>query len=231
MIYITGDTHGGFNRIKRFCNAKNTNIENDIIIITGDAGINYYEDERDDKLKQELAKLPIQIFCIHGNHEQRPSEIKSYREKNFHGGWVYAEDKYPNLLFAHDGEVYEFDDKKYLVIGGAYSVDKQYRLFRGYRWWASEQPSEKIKHQVESKCDELGYECHGIISHTCPLQYEPVEVFLPGIDQRKVDKSTEEWLDTIEKAMSYDVWYCGHYHTDKKIDKMNFMYKSIEVLK
>ena len=31
-----------------------------------------------------------------------------------------------------------------------------------------------------------------VFSHTCPLKYEPVEVFLPGIDQSTVDKSTEE---------------------------------------
>ena len=43
---------------------------------------------------------------------------------------VWVEDKYPNLLFAKDGEVYDFDGYKCLVIGGAYSVDKYWRIFR-----------------------------------------------------------------------------------------------------
>ena len=50
------------------------------------------------------------------------------------------------------------------------------------------------------------------------------------IDQRTVDKSTEEWLDSIEQRLSYKRWYCGHYHTEKKIDKLRFMFKDYEVL-
>ena len=48
-------------------------------------------------------------------------------------------------------------------------------------------------------------------SHTCPRKYEPVEHFMPGIDQSKVDKSTENWLDTIEDRLDYKEWYCGHW--------------------
>ena len=51
-------------------------------------------------------------------------------------------------------------------------------------------------------------------------KYEPTEVFLPGINQSTVDKSTERWLDTIEKRLQYDEWYCGHYHTSKRMDKL-----------
>lgn len=42
-----------------------------------------------------------------------------------------------------------------------------------------------------------------ILSHTCPLKYEPSEVFLSGIDQSTVDKSTEKWLDRIEETIDY----------------------------
>lgn len=40
MIYITGDTHGSFERIANFCKMMNT-TEKDIMIILGDAEINY----------------------------------------------------------------------------------------------------------------------------------------------------------------------------------------------
>lgn len=50
------------------------------------------------------------------------------------------------------------------------------------------------------------------------------------IDQRTVDKSTEEWLDSIEQRLSYKRWYCGHYHTEKKIDKLRFLFKDYEML-
>lgn len=37
---------------------------------------------------------------------------------------------------------------EYLVICGAYSVDKLYRLSRGYGWWGDEQPSDEIKAHI-----------------------------------------------------------------------------------
>ena len=45
----------------------------------------------------------------------------------WHGGLVYREEEYPNLVFAKDGEIYDIAGKKTIVIGGAYSVDKWYR--------------------------------------------------------------------------------------------------------
>ena len=62
------------------------------------------------------------------------------------------------------------------------------------------------------------------------MKYEPVEVFLPFIDQSKVDKSTEKWLDSIEDKLEYKEWYCGHYHIDKDIDKIHFMFHTVRIL-
>lgn len=67
-----------------------------------------------------------------------------------------------------------------------------------------------------------------MITHTAPLKYEPTEVFLPMINQSMVDKSTEQWLDSIEEQLYYDRWYCGHYHTAKKIEKIQFMYNDFD---
>lgn len=43
---------------------------------------------------------------------------------------------------------------------------------------------------------------------------EPRHAFLPGLDQSLVDKSTEQWLDSIERRLRYERWFCGHYHID-----------------
>ena len=47
VIYITGDTHGQFQHIADFCSKTGTQ-KSDIMIILGDAGINYYLDGRRD---------------------------------------------------------------------------------------------------------------------------------------------------------------------------------------
>ena len=79
MVYITGDTHGDFSRFYKFSQkAKPTNT--DVMIILGDAGLNYYGNRLDALRKSEAAVLPMTFFCIHGNHEMRPEHIASYKK-------------------------------------------------------------------------------------------------------------------------------------------------------
>jgi len=223
LFIITGDTHGDFRRVGALCDKLET-TKDDVLIILGDAGINYYGGKKDVRLKHVLAGLPITLFCIHGNHERRPESLGLYEEVQWCGGTVYVEHEFPDLLFAKDGEVFELSGKKCIVIGGAYSVDKDYRLSNNWGWWPDEQPSKAVKHYVERQLDSANWHIDVVLSHTAPLKYEPREVFLGFVDDSKVDKSTEVWLDTIEDRLDYDCWYCGHYHTNKTIDKMRFLF-------
>jgi len=222
MIYITGDTHRDFRRAAALCDTVES-LKDDILIILGDAGINYFGGGKDRELKRQLSQLPITLFCIHGNHEQRPETLK-YTEKIWNGGTVYCEAEYPNLLFAKDGEIYDIDGKRCIAIGGGYSVDKPIRLAEDLRWWPDEQPSPEIRKRVEARLAAENWRVDIVLSHTCPLKYEPREMFVGGVNQAGVDKSTEQWLDSIEDRLQYNRWYCGHYHTDKTVDKLRFMF-------
>ena len=222
MIYITGDMHREFYRLHDI--EKN---KDNMLIILGDAGINYYLDERDKLLKEQLNSYNIKLFCVQGNHEERPKNISTYKEIDMFGGKVYIEEEYPNLIFAKNGELYDIDNKKALVIGGAYSVDKNYRIIYGHPWFKDEQLSKEEKDNILNKYKNEHIDI--ILSHTCPLKYEPTEVFMKGIDQSDVDKSMEQFLNKVEESINYDKWYCGHYHTEKQIDKLEFMFGRIKV--
>ena len=220
MFFITGDTHREFYRLH--------DIEkNNMLITLGDAGINYYLDERDNKLKEQLNSYNIKLFCVQGNHEERPENISTYKEIDMFGGKVFIEEEYPNLIFAKNGELYDIDNKKVLVIGGAYSVDKNYRIIYGYPWFKDEQLSKEEMNNILNKYK--GQHIDIVLSHTCPLKYEPTEVFMKCIDQSDVDKSMEKFLDRVEESIDYDKWYCGHYHIEKKIDNKEFMFGRIKV--
>lgn len=71
--FITGDKHRRFDRLIKFCQ-ENHLRKKDVIVILGDAGFNYYEDARDDKLKAKLNNLGINLFCLHGNKEKKASK-------------------------------------------------------------------------------------------------------------------------------------------------------------
>lgn len=238
-FFITGDKHRNFNRVKRFCRERHTRRQ-DVLIVLGDAGFNYFEDERDDRLKKEISKLPVTLFCLHGNKEKRPQNIATYGVRDFCGGRVYYEPKYPNIYFAVDGEIYTFEGKRYMVIGGAHSVDKMRCLDEGLPYWEDEMPDAQTKSKVEERLLSEGNRIFGILTHTCPIGCLPTEMFIstcqntavkrnPHKDKHKklfkpdIDRSTEEWLGELERKVDYRVWFCGHYHIDKEIGKIHMM--------
>lgn len=230
MVFLTGDIHGEIDPVIQFIDEQQLN-NNDVIVLLGDVGLNFWGNKHgDEHRKKRINKKDIQILCIHGNHEMRPESLSTYRESQWHGGTVYLEPSYPNLLFAKDGEIYDLDGSKAIAIGGAYSVDKFYRLQTHGYWWPDEQPSDETKKRVESKLDSLGWSIDIVLSHTCPAKYIPHEAMLAMIDQAEVDRTTEDWLDSIEDRLDYDAWYCGHWHINKRIDKMHFLMECHEML-
>lgn len=227
MVILTGDMHGQTERICDFCSEYETTTE-DVMIILGDAGINYWGGSADDDKKISLSELDITVLCIHGNHEERPQNISGYIEKEWLGGIVMYEEEYPNILFAVDGEIYDFDGKKAIAIGGAYSVDKYYRIATGQKWFEDEQPDEYIKDYVERQLEKANWKVDYVLSHTVPYSYMPREAFLPTIDQSTVDYSTEEWLDEIEQRLDYEKWYAGHYHVTWDMDNIQILFEDYE---
>ena len=219
----------------------------DVLIVLGDAGFNYYDDKRDDELKKEISQLNITLFCLHGNKENRPQNVGTYGIRSFCGGKVYYEPKYPNIYFAIDGEIYTFEGKKYMVVGGAHSVDKMRCLEEGTPFWYDEMPDDTVKATVEQHLLNEENKIYGMMTHTCPIDYLPTEMFMstrqnasikrkPRKAKSKklfkpdIDRSTEIWLGELEKKLDYEVWFCGHYHVDKQIDKVQMMWRDIRPL-
>lgn len=241
MVYITGDIHGDFNRfleLEKFCHEHNLE-KNDWIICLGDVGLNYYgkDDPREWSIKTIAEDIPANLFCIHGNHERRPSRKDGYKTKEISGdvcGKVWYDPHYPNQYFAIDGEVYQIlADREVLnclVCGGAYSVDKYYRLERGWNWWPDEQPNEKTKKKVIS---EISSDIDIMLTHTCPSRFVPTELFIKGIDQSTVDTSTEEFLENVLRWFEDDTehsmpfWYFGHFHGNKYTDEYVMLFDNI----
>ena len=245
--YITGDKHRHFDRLIEFCETNHLRRK-DVIIILGDSGFNYYEDERDDDLKKKLRDVNVTLFCLHGNKENRPENIPTYGIQTFCGGIVYYEPKYPNIFFAKDGEIYTFNDKEFMVVGGAHSVDKIRCIAEELPFWEDEMPSDETKELVESKLAEKGNQIDGFLTHTCPISCLPTEMFIStkrAVEDLKkakskkrrrkeekrypldIDRSTEEWLEQLKKRIDYNIWYCGHYHVGKTLGNVQMLHKEI----
>lgn len=219
-VFITGDIHGEIKNISRFCKENNTKKE-DTIILLGDVGINYFLNYRDVQVKRVISFLPITLFCIRGNHEMRPEHIENKHYELYFGNRVIVEDEYPNIKYALDGFDYTINGHHALVIGGAYSVDKSHRLANGLSWFEDEQLS--ISEQEEI-LDYIGWlnekttKINLVLTHTCPIAWEPREMFLSVVDQSTVDKGMEKFLGLVEyKLKDYDMWCFGHFHGNKNV--------------
>ena len=239
-VFITGDRHGDYKDVEHFCLKWNTS-KDDVLIVLGDNGVNYWGPHRDKKLKNYLSSLPITFFMIKGNHDQRPSKKLYNIADEAHPlvkGPCFVEKAYPSLLFSAMYGQYEFlcgeRWSKAFVLGGAYSVDKWYRLemqelgHSGYRWFADEQMTRWEMKEAFDMIRDVNPSI--ILSHTCPFRYIPRDMFLSVIDQSTVDDTMEHWMDCVEKEVPYEKWYCGHWHTDRTVDKMRFMYHDIILL-
>ena len=210
---VTGDTHGN---MKRFENLPASfDMETLGIIILGDAGCNYYKNKKDHWTKMSLEKIGCMFYCVRGNHEERPENIKTMQTMYDEdvAGEVYYEPDYPHIHYFKDGGVYTIGGHKTLVIGGAYSVDKFYRLQMGYMWFPQEQLTADEMKKIESEA--FGEKFDFVFTHTCPISWEPRDLFLNGINQSEVDKSMELWLDDLKDEINWTVWLFGHYHADR----------------
>ena len=212
---LTGDCHANFTRFKNYDKEIQKNPEVAVIIL-GDAGLNWSLDEHDAQLKNFLSKrYNFRIYCVRGNHEARPQNVPDMKlvyDEDVHGE-VYMQDKWPNIRYFKDYGIYLIDDLEVAVIGGAYSVDKWYRLDNGAIWFPDEQLTEE--EMLAATIELTGTEVDMVLTHTCPINWEPSDLFLHTIDQNKVDKAMELFLEEIFQCFDWGVSCFGHYHADR----------------
>ena len=232
-VLITGDTHG--RNCERLRNIRDNMPEyapeETAVIILGDAGFCYYLDSSDRRHKKEASRYGYTIYCVHGNHEARPSEELGMHliHDDFVGGTVWVEDEFPLIRYFCAWGEYNIIGRKTLVIGGAYSVDKFYRLQNGWRWFEDEQlaPHEMTACMKNAKDREFDL----ILSHTLPYNYLPTDMFLKSINQSTVDNTMEIWLQELSQAIEWKIWLGGHFHVDRiQAPYVEIFYQEIEPL-
>ncbi len=219
---LTGDTHGQVD--SRLGNIAR-NIEytpgETAVIILGDAGINFYCNKSEKKKKRQLSERGMRIYCVRGNHEERPENL-GYEidwDEDVHGN-VYMDPDNVDIRYFMDGGEYNINGHSVLTIGGAYSVDKYWRLHRAAAagqsfsgWFKDEQLTQEEMDVITAKVIDKEFDF--VFTHTCPFSWEPTDLFLDCIDQSTVETGMELWLDELRKNISVGVWCFGHFHADR----------------
>lgn len=211
---IHGDFHGYFENLYALQELHNPETA---IICLGDTGINYFLNDIDESKKEKLNSLGCYLYLVRGNHEMRPEHLKNIQDLNDNNvnGIVMYEPQFPNIRYFKDGGEYIINGKKTLVIGGAYSVDKWYRLANDYTWFEDEQLTTLERHIISAHTKGKTYNV--LLSHTCPFRFQPTFLFLGTVNQDNIDNSMELWLDRIWNNANIKEIYFGHYHGDYEL--------------
>lgn len=222
--FLLGDIHGDFKPVRDLYQRHpfTFNKTDNTLILLGDAGLNFFFNHRDKEIKKKLGKYPFTYFVVRGNHEERPSICaeknpdawEQITEVNEHFvGTYWVEKEFPYIHYAMDyPSVYTINGYKTLVIPGAYSVDKWRRLQMGWSWFPKEQLTKEEMQIGLDLIEEHQNDFDLILSHTCPIIYEPTDLFLSCVDQSMVEKDMERYLGQIEYMTNYRGWCWGHYH-------------------
>lgn len=240
-VYICGDLHGSVIDVNQAIAQIESPSVDDIIIVCGDAGLEYGGPVMG-SCKKAMKKFPGTWIIMRGNHDNRYWKNHTHWIKNGicqcpKDGWEINEQdylvqkKFPNIWYVQDeGGIYNIDGNNFLFIPGAYSVDKHHRLQN----YLPYEPNEQLTYQeITHLMDDVqefklsGHNIDYVISHTAPMKLEPHfrDLFLSFIPQHEVDKSMEKALDQfadmVEPTMK--AWYFGHFHDDRDILKKYHM--------
>lgn len=232
MFYYISDLHGKIAPIiKRIRDIKTDNVKTcHYFICLGDAGLNYFLDDRDKELKRaiqnEIISSGKQIKCIflRGNHDVHPCKISTYEKADMYGGEVFIERMYPDLIFLAEADVYSIDNQNYIVFSGGYSKDWFQRILRSEYWSIDEQISNKefcsqVLKKFNDKIDQNKKYC--LLGHQLPREFSPEREY-----ENEMDIKTELHLQTIFQKYSDCIYEIrsGHYHTN-----MSWRYKEVEI--
>lgn len=224
-MYLIADLHGEIEKLIDLIDTVESK-NGDEIVVLGDAGVNYYLDERDRKLKKRIQEAisfyegkRINVLFVRGNHDFRPEKISTYKSTIKYSGECYYEEEFPNLLFLKDGETYEINKTPFLVLGGGFSSDFFNRLLNGYGIWTDQEINKDEYELAIRNMESLSN--FNVLSHMLPLNI----VERIGINIEYVSE-TEKMFDQImiENGSRISSWYAGHYHKDIQIENGNTLF-------
>ena len=207
-IYITGDTHGDYNRLVGIAG----NLEaGDILVVCGDWGYVLYNDKDEARLLDDLEKMPYSILFVDGNHENFPL-IYSYPEEKWNGGKIHRIRK--NIAHLKRGQVFTIEGLKFFTFGGGESTDKDMRVEHNL-WWREEEPTPVEMAMGARALDEANKKVDYIITHEPPSLVKSAMLLRSGNNDR-VNK-LNGYFEEIGKACEFKHWYFGSLHEDKVV--------------
>jgi hypothetical protein len=203
-------------------------------IILGDGGFLWPGNERIDAYNyRTFARRPFPVLSVIGNHE--PMLGMALPEADIGAGeTVYLVNKKPLIAYLKRGRVYQIDGFKFLVLGGALSIDQEYRI-PGRSWWKEEYWSAREQADLFELL-AADHEFDYVLAHTGPdrVNFGLFGSLFPG--STKFTDEVARLNDTVDERINCKGWFCGHWHQDRiyrdreKQRVYQYLYRDVELL-
>lgn len=256
MIYITGDTHGNFTRFSTDgFPGQRAMTKDDFVIIAGDFG-GVWRQKQDAEERYWLKWLNDKRFTtlwVDGNHENYARlNSDEFETVDFCGG--RAQRIQGSVYRLLRGQIYTIEGKRFFTFGGAASHDiddgildpadfpnpelfklrcrrwrEERRMFRvkGVSWWPEEMPDEAQRQAGLEALKAVDFNVDYVITHCLPHDL----VSMLGGCVYYPDALTLYFNDLLHRGLRFEKWYCGHYHTNRRImGKFQVLYDEIQRL-
>ena len=214
-LFVIGDTHSDITpmSIKNFPEGKDL-TKDDVVVQLGDFGVIWknFPDKEEKYWMNWLAEKPYTTVVVGGNHENW-DRIFALPESTFKGAkcWVYETPSGP-VYFVKAGEILVINDKKYLCVRGAFSIDVAYRQ-SGISWWSRETLSAEEETNTLNSLDAANWNVQGVFTHTCPDSVLPA--FLDNPNDPKYHDPVSKFLEFVSNKLEFKEWHFGHMHNDR----------------
>jgi hypothetical protein len=202
-------------------------------IILGDGGFLWPENQDGDAGNCAiLGRRPFPVLCVIGNHEPILGRTDIPEVDIGLGETVYQIN--PLVAYLKRGKIYAIDGFRFLVLGGALSIDWEYRV-PGISWWANEYWSEQEQKDIFRLLkQENSFDF--VLSHTGPERIN-AKVF-DGTMKYSVKAGDHVALlnDKIDARITCRQWWCGHWHLDRYYyDELRecgyqYLYNTVKIL-
>jgi hypothetical protein len=187
-------------------------------LVCGDFGIGFWNGRywSEETFYDFLSEQKYTVLFVDGNHEDF-EKLNSCPVEIWCGGKVHKIRK--NVIHLMRGEVYNIEGNSIFVMGGGYSLDKDFRT-EGVSWWPQEMPSEEEYHNAIVNLERVNNQVDYIITHTAPSEtvYYLSTIRSLGIKNNVIEElPLTTFLDGIQHKVTYQHWYFGHFHVDVEL--------------
>lgn len=209
-LLLAGDTHGNIHHFKYLLQVAADHSIDDIVVL-GDFG--YWPHVGDfHKVVDKLSEMHgVTTYWLDGNHENF-----NWLEKAVKMDSPFPQQMGNNLYYLPRGMLWVLDDVKILVLGGAVSIDKNWRLAQeertgkeGSLWW----PQEQINNDDINRAKSRG-KVDLMFTHDMPDESYHTAFGHSGYKADEMSRHNRQKVSEVLHHAHPKALFHGHMHTD-----------------